>query len=53
MSEHDSIGRLYALVTRSLGMVPLEHEYKVMGLAPYAANSRGAADVAARARRAV
>ncbi len=46
VSEHDSIGRLYALVTRRLGMVPLEHEYKVMGLAPYAANSRGAADVA-------
>jgi carbamoyltransferase len=35
VSEHDSIGRLYALVTRYLGMVPLEHEYKVMGLAPY------------------
>ncbi len=35
VSEHDSIGRLYALVTRHLGMVPLEHEYKVMGLAPY------------------
>ena len=37
VSEHDSIGRLYALVTRYLGMVPLEHEYKVMGLAPYVA----------------
>jgi carbamoyltransferase len=35
ISEHDSIGRLYALVTRYLGMAPLEHEYKVMGLAPY------------------
>ena len=35
VSEHDSIGRLYALVTRYLGMSPLEHEYKVMGLAPY------------------
>jgi len=46
VSEHDSIGRLYALVTRRLGMCPMEHEYKVMGLAPYAANSRGAADVA-------
>jgi carbamoyltransferase len=46
VSEHDSIGRLYALVTRQLGMCPLEHEYKVMGLAPYAAHSRGAADVA-------
>jgi carbamoyltransferase len=35
VSEHDSIGRLYALVTRILGMAPLDHEYKVMGLAPY------------------
>ncbi|MGA3187355.1 MAG: carbamoyltransferase C-terminal domain-containing protein [Bryobacteraceae bacterium] len=35
VSEQDSIGRLYALVTRVLGMAPLEHEYKVMGLAPY------------------
>jgi carbamoyltransferase len=46
VSEHDSIGRLYALVTRWLGMCPMEHEYKVMGLAPYGANSRGAGDVA-------
>lgn len=38
VSEHDSLGRLYALVTRSLGMAPLEHEYKVMGLAPYVAS---------------
>jgi carbamoyltransferase len=35
VSEHDSLGRLYSLVTRYLGMSPLEHEYKVMGLAPY------------------
>jgi len=46
VSEHDSIGRVYALVTRWMGMIPLEHEYKVMGLAPYAAQSRGAAEVA-------
>lgn len=32
----NSIGRIYANVTRLLGMKPLEHEYKVMGLAPYA-----------------
>ena len=37
VSEQDSIGRLYALVTRWLGMSPQEHEYKVMGLAPYVA----------------
>ena len=35
ISEHDSIGRLYSMVTRQLGMSPLEHEYKVMGMAPY------------------
>ena len=32
----DSLGAVYTLVTQMLGMVPLEHEYKVMGLAPYA-----------------
>ena len=46
VSEHDSIGRLYALVTRHLAMVPLEHEYKVMGLAPYATSAASAASLA-------
>jgi carbamoyltransferase len=46
VSEHDSIGRLYAMITAHLGMLPLEHEYKVMGLAPYAAGSSGARAVA-------
>jgi carbamoyltransferase len=31
-----SLGNLYAMVTFLMGMVPLEHEYKLMGLAPYA-----------------
>ena len=31
-----SLGYLYALVTLYLGMKPNEHEFKVMGLAPYA-----------------
>lgn len=31
-----SIGYLYAIATVYLGMKPLEHEFKVMGLAPYA-----------------
>lgn len=35
----DSLGRLYSYVTYYLGMVPLEHEYKIMGLAPYSENS--------------
>jgi carbamoyltransferase len=33
--EH-SLGNIYAMVTYLMGMVPLEHEYKLMGLAPYA-----------------
>lgn len=35
----DSVGLLYATVTFLLGMVPYEHEYKLMGLAPYAPES--------------
>mgnify|MGYP001589357385 CR=1 FL=1 len=31
-----SLGYLYAIATMYLGMKPLEHEFKVMGLAPYA-----------------
>ena len=31
----DSLGVLYSRTTMFLGMKPLEHEYKVMGLAPY------------------
>ena len=31
-----SLGILFTLATRALGMKPGEHEYKVMGLAPYA-----------------
>lgn len=31
-----SLGCLYGLATLHLGMKPLEHEFKVMGLAPYA-----------------
>ena len=34
-----SLGILYAKVTLLMGMVPLEHEHKVMGLAPYGAKS--------------
>ena len=39
----ESLGLVYAVTTFLLGMVPLEHEYKLMGMAPYAD--------AARARR--
>lgn len=35
-NQDNSLGCLYGVVTDILGMSPLEHEYKVMGLAPYA-----------------
>jgi carbamoyltransferase len=40
----ESIGMIYAMATCVLGMVPLEHEYKVMGMAPYA-EAKGAEKV--------
>ncbi len=33
----DSLGTIYGFVTGAMGFVPLEHEYKLMGMAPYAA----------------
>jgi carbamoyltransferase len=42
-AEH-SVGALYEVTTCLMGMVPEEHEYKVMGLAPYA-DPRGATAV--------
>lgn len=30
-----SVGALYAIFTYLFGMTPLEHEYKIMGMAPY------------------
>lgn len=38
--EQHSVGVLWALVTGLMGMVPLEHEYKIMGMAPYAGGAR-------------
>ncbi len=35
-SKTASLGYFYGLATLALGMKPLEHEFKVMGLAPYA-----------------
>jgi carbamoyltransferase len=35
-SDTDSIGNIYSRVTFTMGFVPWEHEYKIMGLAPYA-----------------
>jgi carbamoyltransferase len=39
VADLHSLGTLYAKVTLLMGMVPLEHEHKVMGLAPYGAKS--------------
>lgn len=36
VSDKHSVGNLYAYYTFLTGMVPLEHEYKIMGMAPYA-----------------
>ena len=32
---NDSLGALYSWTTYRMGFVPLEHEYKLMGMAPY------------------
>ncbi|MEM9194568.1 MAG: carbamoyltransferase C-terminal domain-containing protein [Myxococcota bacterium] len=32
----NSLGAIYSWVTYAMGFVPLEHEYKLMGMAPYA-----------------
>lgn len=37
--DAESLGNIYAVVTFLMGMVPLEHEYKLMGMAPYAPNA--------------
>jgi carbamoyltransferase len=34
--NRDSLGILWRYVTEEMGMKPVEHEYKIMGLAPYA-----------------
>nr|WP_321268042.1 carbamoyltransferase C-terminal domain-containing protein [uncultured Sulfurimonas sp.] len=35
ISSKHSLGRLYSYITYLYNMVPYEHEYKIMGLAPY------------------
>lgn len=41
ISAYNSVGEIYTRVTQYLGMKPLEHEFKVMGLAPYAPEKLG------------
>lgn len=38
--ERHSVGNLWEVITALMGMVPMEHEYKLMGLAPYASGDR-------------
>jgi carbamoyltransferase len=45
LPRDDSIAALYSYVTFLLGFTPLEHEYKIMGMAPYAASSKAAREV--------
>ncbi|HUO35377.1 MAG TPA: carbamoyltransferase C-terminal domain-containing protein [Candidatus Acidoferrum sp.] len=47
VNEEHSLGALYGKITYLCGMVPMEHEYKLMGLAPYAENSSEAKSIAA------
>jgi carbamoyltransferase len=42
VDESHSLGALYGKVTFLSGMVPMEHEYKLMGLAPYAERAKEA-----------
>lgn len=43
--EGDSLGAIYSWITFGMGFVPLEHEYKLMGMGPYASD-KAAADTA-------
>ena len=38
--QHDSFASLFSRATFNMGLVPLEHEYKIMGLAPYGDSNR-------------
>lgn len=38
--RHSSLGKIYSRTTMMMGMKPWEHEYKLMGLAPYADEAR-------------
>ena len=40
VSHDNSFAALYSRATFHLGMVPLEHEYKIMGMAPYGDEGR-------------
>lgn len=39
-AEGHSVGNIYSRITFLMGFVPWEHEYKLMGMAPYASSER-------------
>ncbi len=41
-----SVAVIYSLVTYLMGFIPLEHEYKLMGMAPYASKSPRVREIA-------
>ncbi|MCK5542565.1 MAG: hypothetical protein KAI40_07705 [Desulfobacterales bacterium] len=45
VAQEDSVPILYSFVTYLLGFAPLEHEYKLMGLAPYAKGGRQSQEI--------
>jgi len=47
ISKDESVAAIYSFVTFLLGFVPLEHEYKLMGMSPYAEDSSAARRVCA------
>ncbi len=46
VSQANSVPYLYGFITFLMGFVPLEHEYKLMGLAPYSIGSKFSREVA-------
>ncbi|MGH3969433.1 MAG: carbamoyltransferase C-terminal domain-containing protein, partial [Mycobacterium sp.] len=46
VSRDDSVGAIFSYLTFLLGFVPLEHEYKLMGMAPYAAAATASREIA-------
>jgi carbamoyltransferase len=49
-NQGESLGSIYSWVTYGMGFVPLEHEYKLMGMGPYASD-RAAEETAKIFRR--
>jgi len=46
VGRDDSVGAIFSYLTFLLGFVPLEHEYKLMGMAPYATGAQASREIA-------